>query len=214
MAFSFTSMPKGFLPQEDQGYFFASVQLPEAASLERTEAVMATARELIAKHPAVEDVIQVSGFNILNGTSASNGGFISIMLKDWSERPPLDEVMGTLQRQLLALPEATIMAFARRRCRGWATPPGSTCASSAAGQSPAELERVTREVLAKANQHPQLSRVFTTWSSNVPQLTLTVDRERAARLDVPVSRIFSSLQTAFGAHAPGISASTTASTTW
>ena len=67
-----------------------------------------------------------------------------------------------------------------------------------AGQSPAELERVTREVLMKANQHPQLSRVFTTWSSNVPQLTLTVDRERAARLDVPVSRIFSSLQTAFG----------------
>ncbi len=99
-------------PREDQGYFFASVQLPEAASLERTEAVMTTARELIAKNPAVEDVIQVSGFNILNGTSASNGGFISIMLKDWGERPPLDEVMGTLQRQLLALPEATIMTFA------------------------------------------------------------------------------------------------------
>jgi multidrug efflux pump subunit AcrB len=59
----------------------------------------------------VEDVIQVSGFNILNGTSASNGGFISVMLKDW-QRPPLDEVMGTLQRQLLALPEATIMTFA------------------------------------------------------------------------------------------------------
>ncbi|NQF22291.1 efflux RND transporter permease subunit, partial [Enterobacter hormaechei] len=58
VVFSFMSMPKGFLPQEDQGYFFASVQLPEAASLERTEAVMTTARELIAKNPAVEDVIQ------------------------------------------------------------------------------------------------------------------------------------------------------------
>lgn len=125
VAFSFMSMPKGFLPQEDQGYFFASVQLPESASLERTEAVMATARALIAQHPAVEDVIQVSGFNILNGTSASNGGFISVMLKDWSERPTLDEVMGTLQRQLLALPEATIM---RRRYRGWGTPQVSTCA--------------------------------------------------------------------------------------
>jgi multidrug efflux pump subunit AcrB len=81
VAFSFTSMPKGFLPQEDQGYFFASVQLPEAASLERTEAVMAQARKLLMANPAVEDVIQVSGFNILNGTSASNGGFISVMLK-------------------------------------------------------------------------------------------------------------------------------------
>ena len=183
VAFSFTSMPKSFLPQEDQGYFFASVQLPEAASLERTEAVMNTARELIAKNPAVEDVIQVSGFNILNGTSASNGGFISIMLKDWSERPPLDEVMGTLQRQLLALPEATIMTFAPPTLPGLGNASGFDLRIQAqAGQSPAELERVTREVLAKANQHPQLSRVFTTWSSNVPQLTLTVDRERAARL--------------------------------
>ncbi|HCD7314396.1 TPA: efflux RND transporter permease subunit [Enterobacter chengduensis] len=199
VAFSFTSMPKGFLPQEDQGYFFASVQLPEAASLERTEAVMTTARALIAKNPAVEDVIQVSGFNILNGTSASNGGFISIMLKDWSERPPLDEVMGTLQRQLLALPEATIMTFAPPTLPGLGNASGFDLRIQAqAGQSPAELERVTRGVLMKANQHPQLSRVFTTWSSSVPQLTLTVDRERAARLDVPVSRIFSSLQTAFG----------------
>lgn len=160
---------------------------------------MTTARELIAKNPAVEDVIQVSGFNILNGTSASNGGFISVMLKDWSERPPLDEVMGTLQRQLLALPEATIMSFAPPTLPGLGNASGFDLRIQAqAGQSPAELERVTREVLAKANQHPQLSRVFTTWSSNVPQLTLTVDRERAARLDVPVSRIFSSLQTAFG----------------
>lgn len=199
VAFSFMSMPKGFLPQEDQGYFFASVQLPESASLERTEAVMATARALIAQNPAVEDVIQVSGFNILNGTSASNGGFISVMLKDWSERSPLDEVMGTLQRQLLALPEATIMTFAPPTLPGLGNASGFDLRIQAqAGQSPVELERVTRQVLAKANQHPQLSRVFTTWSSNVPQLTLTVDRERAARLDVPVSRIFSSLQTAFG----------------
>ncbi|MDJ1657197.1 efflux RND transporter permease subunit, partial [Raoultella sp. Ech2A] len=97
VAFSFSSMPKGFLPEEDQGYFFASVQLPEAASLERTEAVMAQARELLLANPAVEDVIQVSGFNILNGTSASNGGFISVMLKDWPRRPPLEQVMSKLQ---------------------------------------------------------------------------------------------------------------------
>ncbi len=99
VAFSFTSMPKGFLPQEDQGYLFASVQLPEAASLERTEAVMAQARKLLMANPAVEDVIQVSGFNILNGTSASNGGFISVMLKDWHQRPPLDAVMADMWRE-------------------------------------------------------------------------------------------------------------------
>ena len=199
VAFSFTSMPKGFLPQEDQGYLFASVQLPEAASLERTEAVMAQARKLLMANPAVEDVIQVSGFNILNGTSASNGGFISVMLKDWHQRPPLDAVMADIQRQLLSLPEATIMTFAPPTLPGLGNASGFDLRIMAqAGQSSAELEQVTREILQLANQHSQLSRVFTTWSSNVPQLTLTVDRDRAALLDVPVAQIFSSLQTAFG----------------
>ena len=199
VAFSFSSMPKGFLPQEDQGYLFASVQLPEAASLERTEAVMAQARKLLMANPAVEDVIQVSGFNILNGTSAANGGFISVMLKDWHQRPPLDAVMADIQRQLLSLPEATIMTFAPPTLPGLGNASGFDLRILAqAGQSSAELEQVTQEILQLAKQHPQLSRVFTTWSSNVPQLTLTVDRDRAALLDVPVAQIFSSLQTAFG----------------
>ncbi|HAT1568922.1 TPA: efflux RND transporter permease subunit [Kluyvera cryocrescens] len=199
VAWSFSTMPKGFLPQEDQGYVFANVQLPESASLERTEAVMAQARQLLGAHPAVEDVIQVSGFSILSGTSASNSGFISLMLKDWSQRAPLDVVMGELQRQLHALPEATIMLFAPPTLPGLGSAAGFDLRILAqAGQSSAELEQVTRGILMKANQHPQLSRVFTTWSSNVPQLTLTVDRDQAARLDVPVSRIFNSLQTAFG----------------
>ena len=199
VAFSFTSMPKGFLPQEDQGYLFANIQLPESASLERTEAVMVQARELLGAHPAVEDVIQVSGFSILSGTSASNGGFISLMLKDWSQRAPLETVMGELQQQLHAMPEANIMLFAPPTLPGLGSAAGFDLRILAqAGQTPAELEQVTRTILMKANQHPQLSRVFTTWSSNVPQLTLTVDRDQAARLDVPVSRIFNSLQTAFG----------------
>ncbi len=139
VAFSFTSMPKGFLPQEDQGYLFASVQLPEAASLERTEAVMTQARKLLMANPAVEDVIQVSGFNILNGTSASNGGFISVMLKDWHQRPPLDAVMADIQRQLLSLPEATIMTFAPPTLPGLGNASGFDLRILAqAGQSSAE----------------------------------------------------------------------------
>lgn len=198
-AFCFSSMPKGFLPQEDQGYFFASVQLPDSASLERTEAVMAQARQIIAANPAVSDVIQVSGFNILNGTTASSGGFMSVMLKEWHKRAPLDAVMASLQQQLFALPEATIMTFAPATLPGLGNASGFDLRIQAqAGQPPDELEKVTQQVLRKANQHAQLNRVFTTWSSNVPQLTLTVDRERAAQLDVPVSQIFNSLQTAFG----------------
>ena len=112
---------------------------------------------------------------------------------------PLDAVMADIQRQLLSLPEATIMTFAPPTLPGLGNASGFDLRILAqAGQSSAELEQVTREILQLANQHPQLSRVFTTWSSNVPQLTLTVDRDRAALLDVPVAQIFSSLQTAFG----------------
>lgn len=199
VGYCFLAMPKGFLPQEDQGYFFANVQLPEAASLERTEAVMHDAREILRAHPAVEDVIQVSGFNLLNGTSASNGGFMSVMLKPWQARAPLETVMDELQRQLLTLPAGNIMAFAPPTLPGLGNASGFDLRLLAqAGQSPTELEQTLQQVLLAANQHPQLNRVFSTWSSNVPQLTLAVDRERAAQLDVPLSRIFSSLQTAFG----------------
>lgn len=192
-------MPKGFLPAEDQGYFFANVQLPAAASLERTETIMERARLLIASNPAVEDVIMVSGFDILSGTTTSNGGFMSVMLKPWGERAALDQVAGQIQQQLAQIPTANIMTFNPPTLPGLGNAAGFDLRLLAQqGQSSAELEQVTRAVLAKANQHPQLQAVFTTWSSNVPQLTLNVDRNRAALLDVPVSRIFSTLQTAFG----------------
>ena len=106
--------------------------------------------------------------------------------------------MQSLQHQLMALPEATIMTFAPPALPGLGNAAGFDLRIQAqAGQPSQELERVTNQILQIANQHPQLRHVFTTWSSTVPQLTLTVDRERAASLDVPVSRIFSSLQTAF-----------------
>lgn len=199
VALSFMTMPKGFLPPEDQGYFFANVQLPEAASLERTEIIMEKARLAIADNPAVADVIMVSGFNILNGTTTSNGGFMSVMLKPWNDRPHIDSVMAQIQQKVAQIPGATIMAFAPPTLPGLGNASGFDLRLQAQmGQSPAELEQTTRMILAKANQHPQLRAVFTTWSSTVPQLTLNVDRDRAALLDVPVSRIFSTLQTAFG----------------
>jgi hydrophobe/amphiphile efflux-1 (HAE1) family protein len=199
VALSFMIMPKGFLPPEDQGYFFANVQLPEAASLERTEIIMEKARLAIADNPAVADVIMVSGFNILNGTTTSNGGFMSVMLKPWNDRPHIDSVMAQIQQKVAQIPGATIMAFAPPTLPGLGNASGFDLRLQAQmGQSPAELEQTTRMILAKANQHPQLRAVFTTWSSTVPQLTLNVDRDRAALLDVPVSRIFSTLQTAFG----------------
>jgi hydrophobe/amphiphile efflux-1 (HAE1) family protein len=199
VAVSFISMPKGFLPEEDQGYLFANIQLPDSASVQRTENVMAQAHELIRQHPAVADVIQVSGFNILNGTGASNSGFISVMLTPWNTRASQAEVMNDLQHDLSLVLGATIMVFTPPTLPGLGSASGFDLRIQAqAGQSSAELEHVTQLILDEANRHPGLTHVFTTWNSRSQQLTLTVDRERAAQLDVPVARIFESLQTAFG----------------
>lgn len=199
VAVSFISMPKSFLPEEDQGYLFANIQLPDSASLQRTENVMAQAYELIRQHPAVADVIQVSGFNILNGTGASNSGFISVILSPWNTRASQAEVMNDLQHDLSLVLGASIMLFTPPTLPGLGSASGFDLRIQAqAGQSSAELEQVTQRILDEANRHPRLSHVFTTWNSRSQQLTLTVDRERAAQLDVPVARIFESLQTAFG----------------
>ena len=157
MAFSFTSMPKGFLPQ-DQGYLFASV-LPEAASLERAEAVMAQARKLLMANPAVEDVIQVSGSTFSTAPAPLTAGFISVMLRTGISGRRWMEVMADIQRQLLSLPDGD-HDLRRRPCRAWAMPRFDLRILAPAGQSSAELERGDAGDPPAGEPAPQLSRVF------------------------------------------------------
>lgn len=195
----YSSLPKSFLPDEDQGYFFVNVQLPDGASLGRTDAVLGQMQTLLENDPAVDDVIAISGFSLLSGGSAPNSAFGIVLLKPWGERSSVDQVIGRLQPAMAGIPSAMIMAINPPAISGLGTASGLDLRLQALqGQSPQELAATGQALIMAANQDPQLSRVFTTFSSSVPEIALSVDRDRAAQLQVPVSRIFGTLQTSLG----------------
>ncbi|WP_208950226.1 efflux RND transporter permease subunit [Rahnella sp. ChDrAdgB13] len=198
-AWGYSSLPKSFLPDEDQGYFFVNVQLPDGASLNRTDTVLGQMKAILGKDDAVEDVIAISGFSLLSGGSSPNSAFGIVLLKPWGERSSVDQVIGRLQPAMAGIPSAMIMAINPPAISGLGTASGLDLRLQALrGQSPQELAATGQALIQAANQDPHLSRVFTTFSASVPEIALSVDRDRAAQLQVPVSRIFGTLQTSLG----------------
>lgn len=196
----YSRLPTSFLPEEDQGYFFVSLQLPDGASLNRTQTVMDQMYQQVSTNDAVEDVIKITGFSLLSGNNAPNAGFAIVMLKPWGQRPHIDRVLASIQANLAAIPSAMIMAVNPPAIAGLGSASGFDLRIQALlGQSPQELAQVSQGIIFAANQDPTLSRVFTTFSASVPETNLSIDRDRAALLQVPVSRIFQTLQTSLGA---------------
>ena len=111
-----SSLPTGFVPEEDKGAYFVDVQLPDGATLERTSEVLDEVREILMADPDVAHVITVSGFSILKGVAAPNGALGIAVLKDWDERPDPGQhqraIANRAQMQLLAIPDAMVMVFA------------------------------------------------------------------------------------------------------
>ncbi len=200
--FLFSHSPTSFLPQEDQGYFFMNIQLPEAASLARTTKVMQRVTKDIKGINGVQDVIGVSGFSLLSG-NADNVGFGVVILKPWDERKgpdlQLGAIVGQAQGKLSAISTANSFAFAPPAILGIGTSGGFDFRVQAMeGQSPQELFGVVMSMMIAANQDPALMRVFSTYTADTPQVLLNIDRTRAEYLKVPVSRIFSTLQAQLG----------------
>ena len=198
----FVSRPTSFVPNEDQGAFFVNAELPDAASLSRTEAVLDEVSRLLQETPGVADVIAVSGFSIISGSS-ENVGFAVVVLDPWSERqrPALriEGLMNGVRGKLAAIPEANIFAFRPPAIQGLGTTGGFDFRLQAReGQSPQDLAAVARGLVVAANGHSDLQAVFSTYSADVPQLFLDLDRTKAETLGVPVSRVFATLQAQLG----------------
>ena len=198
----FRQLSFSFLPLEDQGYFFFNVQLPEGASLPRTTKVIREVTEKLRKIKGVKDVIGVSGFSFLSG-NADNLGFGVVMLEPWSKRKSFDlsvfSIMGKAQRIFSNISEADIFAFPPPIILGLGKTGGFDLRIQATeGQSPQELAAVSRAVVISANKSPILTRVFTTYRANTPQIYLELDRKKAELLGVPISRIYHELKANFG----------------
>ena len=198
----FSKTPSGFVPDEDQGFFVVDLQLPDAASLNRTEKVLEKVVGMIQQEEGVKNVISVSGFSFFSGAN-SNSGMAIVALEDWSKRQSQRlhqaAILQKVQGKLWSLPDAQVMAFAFPSIPGLGSSGGFDFKlQDTMGRSPQELAQVLGGLVIEANQRPELSRVFSTWRANIPQYFLEVDRNKAKTLGIPLSEIFTTLQTQLG----------------
>ncbi len=199
----FKITPTGFLPTEDQGAVFGEVQLPEGASINRTDAVAKRVEEIIRKTPGVASVTTAVGYSLLDGLSRSNSALLVVTLKPFEERQSAAEsatgIIARLNREFQAIREANVFAYNLPPIIGLGTGSGFEYQLlSQTGASPVDLAAVARGLVFAANQDPALSTVFTTYAANTPQLFLDIDREKAQTLGVEVSSIFNALQSVLG----------------
>lgn len=199
----FTHVPTSFIPEEDKGFFIVDVQLPQAASLNRTEVVMDKIVEALMAEPTIENVISVNGYSILNTALQSNAGMIIAKMYPWEERTAPDQSQSAVQQKFQAqfnqIPEAVVTAFGSPAIPGLGTIAGfSYVLEDTQGRSADELEIALQTMIQAANAQPEIARAFSTFNAGSPQLDIEVDRVRAKTLGVAISDIFLTLQTQLG----------------
>jgi hydrophobe/amphiphile efflux-1 (HAE1) family protein len=204
MALLFVKLPSGIVPNEDQGYFLVNVQLPGAAALTRTEAVTAQAEKMMKSIPGVQDVVEIGGFSMLGGSSSSNVATLFVTLIPWDQRTGASQQIGALlinaQHQLSAIPEAQISAFSPPAIPGLGASGGFQfeLLDMSGNASISTLSNTTNKLIAQANKVPALAGTFTPFSANTPMIQLAVDRPQIIARGVPLSDVFTTLNTFLG----------------
>ena len=196
--FCFDRMPTSFLPQEDKGAILCDIEMPPGASLERTNRVMEEVYQKVKQLPGVKNVIRVAGFSLLGG-AGENVGLVVVSLKDWKERTTPELSAPALLNQVYAIaagiPEARMMAFLPPAIMGLGATGDVTFKLEAlGGQTPQEMAGAMYKLLIALNQNPETARAYSTFNVNTPQLYLDIDRPLAESMRIPVSRIFTTLQ--------------------
>jgi HAE1 family hydrophobic/amphiphilic exporter-1 len=196
-------LPSGFLPEEDQGYFYLNVQLPTAASLERTDDVAKKIDAILKETPGVEMYNTIVGFSLLSVANTSYHAFYFVTLKPWEERTPegltSDVVMRRLNQRLAGLPEAQVFAFAPPAIPGIGTSGGATfMLEDRSGQGVEFLAQNTDRFLQAARQRPEFALLTTTFIPVVPQVFADVDRDKVLKQGVDVNSVYQTLQAFMG----------------
>jgi hydrophobe/amphiphile efflux-1 (HAE1) family protein len=195
--------PTGFLPEEDQGAFFIAVQLPDGASVARTSEVTKQVEAVLKKMPAVDHVLSIIGFSLLDGASEPNNAFMVARMKPFADRKAVtDSVQATIRQTFGAgtqIRQANILPFNLPPIIGLSTSGGFEYQLDALeGQDPAALGSVTSGLISAANRDPRLTRVFTTFTATNPSIYLDIDRAKAQALGLNMSDVFTALQATLG----------------
>lgn len=200
-AFFAFKIPGGFLPEEDEGYYMMGIELPDAASAERTNAVLQTVSGILAKMPEINTYTLVSGYNMMNGTSNPNSAMAFISLKNWSERGKTAEQLIKETNGIMAktITEATIIAFGPPPIPGLGTGSGFTMMiQDRGGNEPQYLSDQTQKFIAAASKRPEIGMIYTLYRANVPQKKINVDVEKVEKLGLSLQEVNSALSTFIG----------------
>ena len=196
-------LPTGFIPNMDRAIVIISLQLPPGASLQRTDAVVRRATDILLAEPGVRYSNAFSGRNATTFTGATNAGTLFIVLDDFEERHQrgltVDKIAQSLRVKLAEIEDAQTLVFVPPPVRGVGSAAGfSMRLQDTLGLPAAEFARITQEFVAEANKAPGITNVFTTFAAATPQVFVNVDRDKAQMLKVPVTNIFEAMRVFMG----------------
>ncbi len=201
----FKGVPTGFIPAQDAGYFLVNLQMPDAATIDRTKPVMSRLAEIARNIPGVKHSVAISGFSILNGVNQTNAGTMFLPLEDFDERMHHAEksaatIQARLTEEYSRIQEGFALVLQPPPVRGLGNAGGFKLqVQDRTGRASAQqLQTVTDTLTAAAAANPLLQSVFATFRANVPQLYADVDRTKVKMQDVPVTSVFEALQIYLG----------------
>jgi len=189
-------VPGGFIPEEDMGYFFINMQLPNAASLQRSDVIAKEIEKIVLNDPDIKYITNATGFSLLSGSMSSNNGFMFVTLSDWSDRSrTAKEVVQQLNIKLAGkIKGAQVFAFGPPAIPGLGNGSGfSIMIQDKGGNTPAYLAQNTVNFIQAANARPEIGAAFTTFQANVPQRFMDIDKEKALKLGVSLNDLYSTI---------------------
>lgn len=203
-AWWYARQPTGFLPTEDQGYLIASVQLPDAASLDRAREVVEQINKILPDIPGVDTWFTLGGLSLLEGSQSSNAATMFVGLKDWDERktPETNQnaILGTLNQRLSKVQDAVVLVFPPPAIQGLGTSGGFEIQIEDRGGAGLDgLQAAVNEIMKAAEKRAELTRMNTSFRAGVPQQFADIDRVKALSMNVPISDVFLTMQASLGA---------------
>lgn len=195
----FKLVPGGFVPEEDQGYILGVVLLPDGSSLQRTNETMKQVENIISRFEGIENFTTVAGYSIPTGTIQTNAGAIFIQLKDWDQRPGMENHAKNITRKLNFVLASEVVSgiaqiFGPPAIPGLGTGAGfSMMLQDRSGNPPIYLAEQAQKFIDAANKRPEIDRAYTLFRSNVPQLYLDIDDAKALKLGVPLQDIYTTV---------------------
>ena len=201
-----SKLPTGFLPQEDQGYMYVALQLPDASSLQRTDEAAQKITNALLKTPGIEGVVAVNGFSLLTLTQSTNTAFFFVTLKPWDQRKSHDQQLAAIQQsvqgKLMGVSDGIAFNFPPPAIPGIGTSGGVTMIleDRSGNDDPAFLTKNLYAFLGAASKRKEIAAAIPSYLPAVPQLYADVDREKASQQQVDLSNIYTTMQTFMGGY--------------